>query len=137
MYCNSSFLFCSTASKRTFPFWIMIVQTAFPFWSMMSVIRAVRSPKGVQLKEFIREIDTRLVQWAQSKSFRPLIVRGVRQSGKTAAIRKLGRRQFATMVELNFERDPSLARIFAESLDARKIASTIEALFNQRLVEGE
>lgn len=89
------------------------------------------------MPDFIRDIDTRLERWAHGKSLKPLIVRGVRQSGKTAAIRKLGKRHFRAMVELNFERDPSLARIFEESLDPRRIAATIEALFNQRLVEGE
>lgn len=50
-----------------------------------------------------RAIDHELRLWADTKDRRPLVLRGARQTGKTEAIRHLGRR-FELYVELNLER---------------------------------
>lgn len=59
---------------------------------------------------FTRQIDLVLSEWAADRPRKPLVLRGARQTGKTAAVRRLGE-QFHTLVELNFERhaDRSLA----------------------------
>jgi predicted AAA+ superfamily ATPase len=60
---------------------------------------------------FARDIDRRLLAWAKSSGRKPLILRGARQTGKTASIRHFGE-SFELVMELNLERfdDLSLVR---------------------------
>lgn len=50
-----------------------------------------------------RLIDADLALWASSEDRKPLVLRGARQTGKTAAVRELGR-SFDRFVELNLDR---------------------------------
>lgn len=50
-----------------------------------------------------RAIDTELAAWSDEAGGRPLVLRGARQVGKTAAVRRLGER-FTCFLELNLER---------------------------------
>ena len=50
-----------------------------------------------------RLIDADLVAWATSSDRKPLVLRGARQTGKTAAVRQLGR-TFDLFIELNLDR---------------------------------
>ena len=50
-----------------------------------------------------RLIDDDLAEWAAEASPKPLVLRGARQTGKTASVRELGR-SFELLVEVNLER---------------------------------
>jgi len=65
-----------------------------------------------------------LLAWLQAPRRRPLVLRGARQVGKTWLVRDLARRTGRDLVELNFERDPRLARPFASS-DPRHVVGEI------------
>ncbi len=60
---------------------------------------------------FARHIDAILLAWAAEEDRKPLVLRGARQTGKTAAVRRLGE-HFDLFLELNLERfeDLSLVR---------------------------
>lgn len=60
---------------------------------------------------FYRHIDAILRAWAAETDRKPLVLRGARQTGKTAAVRRLGE-DFDLFLELNLERfeDLSLVR---------------------------
>ena len=49
-----------------------------------------------------RNIDNDLLEWKNSDSRKPLLLRGARQVGKSSAIRELGK-QFEYFLEINFE----------------------------------
>jgi uncharacterized protein len=57
-----------------------------------------------------RGIDAELLAWADEPGRRPLILRGARQTGKTAAVRRLAER-FDGFAELNLERRTDLSLI--------------------------
>ncbi|MCX5790695.1 MAG: AAA family ATPase [Elusimicrobia bacterium] len=59
-----------------------------------------------------RTIETRLDAWLVSPDRRPLVLRGPRQVGKTWLVREMAARSGRQLVEINFERDPALKRIF-------------------------
>lgn len=59
---------------------------------------------------FRRHIDPILVAWTEEKDRKPLVLRGARQTGKTAAIRRLGS-SFELFLELNLERFEDLALV--------------------------
>ncbi|MCR5760407.1 MAG: AAA family ATPase [Sphaerochaetaceae bacterium] len=73
----------------------------------------------------VREIDSALADWKNSKEAKPLLVRGVRQCGKTSSIRNLGK-EYRVFIEINFERDPSFSELFEPDFNVDRICSEIE-----------
>ncbi len=55
-----------------------------------------------------RSIDHELRQWSDSRSRKPLILRGARQTGKTSSVRHLGETSFDLFLEINLERREDL-----------------------------
>ena len=58
-----------------------------------------------------RLIDNYLTEWAESKSRKPLLLRGARQVGKSTAVKHLGEK-FAHYVEIYLEKQPSFKQLF-------------------------
>ena len=54
-----------------------------------------------------------LERWHGRARRKPLVVRGARQVGKTTLVRLFAERLFEGIAEVNFERDPQLASLFA------------------------
>lgn len=67
-----------------------------------------------------RRVAADLSHWLSLPDRRPLVLRGTRQVGKTWLVRDLALRSGLDLVELNFERDPQSARMFASN-DPREI----------------
>lgn len=86
-----------------------------------------------------RTIDDKLGSWAARSGRLPLILRGARQVGKTAAVMALGesRQLFENVVKIDFEEDPGLARAFSGSLRPESIVRDLEALTNQPIRPGK
>lgn len=61
---------------------------------------------------FPRELDRELLEWSESEHRKPLILRGARQTGKTASVRRFGA-LFDLFVELNLERFDDLSMVRA------------------------
>ena len=80
-----------------------------------------------------RTASQALDRWLVDPGRLPLVVRGARQVGKTWLVRDLAGRQGLDLAELNFERDPSLARLF-ESNDPRQILGELAIALGQELV---
>lgn len=75
-----------------------------------------------------------LQAWARRPGRKPLVVRGARQVGKSTLVRMFGR-SFDSFVELNFERDPADASLFAGNAPDR-ILPLLEARTGTRIVPG-
>lgn len=67
-----------------------------------------------------RDVEARLDAWLANPARQPLVLRGARQVGKTWLVRDLAARSGRQLVEINFERDPSLKRLFSTN-DPRQI----------------
>ena len=61
---------------------------------------------------FPRDLDRELLEWGESEHRKPLILRGARQTGKTASVRHFGA-SFDLFVELNLERFDDLSMVRA------------------------
>ncbi len=70
-----------------------------------------------------------LVNWINSTSRKPLIIRGARQVGKTWLIRNLASSSQKELIELNFEKRPDLESLF-KSNDPKEILSNISVAMN-------
>ena len=71
-----------------------------------------------------KELDN----WLKAHNRKPMVLRGARQVGKTWLVRDLAKRQKLKLIELNFERLPSLADLFSEN-NPVEILRNIEAEF--------
>lgn len=83
-----------------------------------------------------RLIDKHLLDWKNSPSHKPLLLRGARQVGKSTAIRHLGE-LFGNFVEINFERQPDLKSIFQQNLDVKRIVSQLSVIVGSPIVAGK
>ena len=85
---------------------------------------------------FERDIDAALNVWKNAPVRKPLLLRGVRQCGKTSSVRHLGS-SFESYIEINLERQKSLHHIFEGDLDIRRIISLIEIEVKRPIVPGK
>jgi predicted AAA+ superfamily ATPase len=66
-----------------------------------------------------------LRKWKQRPERKPLIVRGVRQCGKTWLIREFGRKEYAKTAYINFESSPASRSLFETDFDIARIITAI------------
>ena len=83
-----------------------------------------------------RDVDKELYDWKNDSRRKPLLLRGVRQCGKTSAVRHLGE-HFASYVEINFDKKPSLCSIFEGDIDVDSIISRLEIEMSASIKDGE
>lgn len=67
-----------------------------------------------------------MVAWKKAPNRKPLIVNGVRQCGKTWILKEFGKKEFASALYFNFERDPGLSAFFEGVLAPRAIIRKLE-----------
>jgi hypothetical protein len=82
-----------------------------------------------------RAATNELFAWLSRRGRKPLVIRGARQVGKSYLIRDFAKTRGLDLVELNFERDPKAAKLFADG-DAVRLLRGIEAFTGKRLVYG-
>jgi predicted AAA+ superfamily ATPase len=84
-----------------------------------------------------RIIEKDLKIWKESSYRKPLIVRGARQVGKTYSIKKFGKDSFENTVLIDFEKDPSLKKVFEGELSPERVIRDIEVATNYRITPGK
>ncbi len=83
-----------------------------------------------------RKLEDKLAIWKERPNRHPLVLRGARQVGKTYLVREFARSSFAHFVEINFEEDASLVKLF-ESKNPEVICELIAARFSVPVKAGE
>ena len=83
-----------------------------------------------------RNIDSELQKWKEEATRKPLLLRGVRQCGKTAAVRHLGE-TFPRFIEINLEKQPRLHRLFEGDINTDSILARFEVESGVEVKEGE
>ena len=73
--------------------------------------------------ELHRHIDDWLDKWKATPNHKPALIKGIRQSGKTHAIRKFAfdKKNYDVVVCLNFWDNPELIDVFDGKLDMDRI----------------
>ena len=84
----------------------------------------------------IREIDRALTEWKTQADRKPLLLRGVRQCGKTSSVRYLAV-SFEHYAEINFEKQRSLSRMFEGDLNISGIIAKLEIETNTPIIPGK
>lgn len=85
-----------------------------------------------------RLINQSLKNWVYAKRRKPLILRGARQVGKTYAVKALAAAEFQqSLVSIDFEKTPLLAKIFSQDLNPKRILSELELVTGQIITPGK
>ena len=83
-----------------------------------------------------RSIDALLIEWKNSSSLKPLLLRGARQVGKSCAVKHLGE-TFDYYIEVNFEKRPDMKNVFERIHDVHDLANSLGMLYNVPVVAGK
>ena len=78
---------------------------------------------------FVRKVDNYLDEWLKAKQTRPVLLVGIRQCGKTEAIREFAKRNKLQLIEMNFWTNPEYCSDFSENLNVDNIISNVSLRF--------
>ncbi len=84
-----------------------------------------------------RKIYSKLIEWKESPSHKPLILNGVRQCGKTYIMKEFGKNEFQTFAYVNCDRNEDLHQIFEGGFNISKIIRGISALSGVDIIPGK
>jgi uncharacterized protein len=74
-----------------------------------------------------------LTDWKNNPRKKPLVLQGARQVGKTWIVDIFGKNEYRHYIKLNFELDPTLNTLFAESLDPAILIEKISLYLNKAI----
>lgn len=83
-----------------------------------------------------RTLDSFLMNWKAENDRKPLLLRGARQVGKSSLVRSLSR-HFDHYIEMNFEENRAIHRIFEGNLSPDELCEIIAALYNTPIIPGK
>ena len=72
-----------------------------------------------------RLIYQKLMHWKDTNNRKPLLLKGVRQCGKTYLLKEFGNREFSRTHYINFEKDREAHRLFEGNLDPREVIKNL------------
>lgn len=86
-----------------------------------------------------RTVYKNLVLWAKEPDLirKPLILEGARQVGKTWLARTLGKNEFESFVEINFEDVEEMKALFEADFDIERIVMSIQSVTGKKIVPGK
>jgi hypothetical protein len=83
-----------------------------------------------------RDIEEELIRWKNDNERQPLLIRGARQVGKSSVVRNFSS-QFKSYVEVNFEQDSEVQRVFEGNLRPKAICEQLSVLYETTIIPGE
>ncbi len=81
-----------------------------------------------------RKIEQRLTEWKKNEDRKPLIIKGIRQCGKTYIVKEFAQKNYKNMVYLNFYENPDYASVFEGALQVDNIVMMLSALMGKEAV---
>lgn len=84
-----------------------------------------------------RMLMDELVRWKENPQRKPLLLKGVRQCGKTYLLKAFAEQEYENAVYLNLERNPDYASLFDKDLNVDRIITEMGVLAKTRIVKGK
>jgi predicted AAA+ superfamily ATPase len=84
-----------------------------------------------------RTIEKKLLAWKNDPKRKPLILRGVRQCGKTWVLKDFGERHYENNVYISFDERPEYRDFFTKTKDPARIISNLSIYMKQPIVPGK
>ena len=82
-----------------------------------------------------RKIETYFQSWKKSENRKPLVIKGVRQCGKTSSVLKFAKEHYKEVIYIDFHQQPQLKSIFNGSLDINYLTVAISAAIPSAIFE--
>ncbi len=83
-----------------------------------------------------RKIETYLAEWKRSGNKKPLVIKGMRQCGKTYIVQKFAKENYENVVYVNFVLEPDKKYAFTGNIDVDTIILNLSALVSgSRFIE--
>ena len=87
------------------------------------------------MKRFFEDV---LMRWHGQSCRKPLVIRGMRQTGKTWCVRNFAEKVYGSnFLEVNFEFSDEWKSVFERDLDPKRICSELELLSEKPLLSGD
>lgn len=83
-----------------------------------------------------RKIENKLQTWQKDAAHKPLVVKGVRQCGKTSSVLDFARKNYKHVIYLDFREHPDYKKFFTPNLDVDAIIMRITAAMPDVEVEA-
>lgn len=74
-----------------------------------------------------------LKKWKESKNRKPLIIMGVRQTGKTWLMKEFGRQAYKNTVYINFDSNSTMKELFASDLNVDRLIMGLELYIGHKI----
>jgi predicted AAA+ superfamily ATPase len=85
-----------------------------------------------------RKIESVLAEWKNSEAKKPLVIKGIRQCGKTYIVQKFAKENYESVIYMNFILEPDKKTAFAGNIDVDTIILNLSALIpNSRFINGK
>ena len=85
-----------------------------------------------------RKIETYLVNWKKSENRKPLVIKGIRQCGKTYIVQKFAKENYESVVYMNFILEPDKKSVFVGNIDVDTVILNLSALIpGCRFINGK
>ncbi len=84
-----------------------------------------------------RTIIDSLAAWKENPSRKPLIIKGVRQCGKTYILKEFGKQYYSDTAYFNFEETESLKAVFEKDYDVKRILFELGLFIGKSIQAGE
>ena len=85
-----------------------------------------------------RKIETYLAKWKKSENKKPLVIKGIRQCGKTYIVRKFAKENYESVVYMNFILEPDKTSAITGNMDVDTIVLNLSALIpGSRFIDGK
>ena len=84
-----------------------------------------------------RHIINKLLKWKESKHRKPLILKGVRQVGKTWVLKEFGKRHYSNIAYFNFDEHEEYKQFFEKTKDIPRILQNLTMASSQIIKPSE
>lgn len=84
-----------------------------------------------------RFIMNKLIKWKNSKSRKPLILKGARQVGKTYILKQFGKENYEGVAYFNFDHDEDLYNLFVTTKDPKRILEQLSFIYGKAIIPGK
>lgn len=81
-----------------------------------------------------RDLIQELIKWKNSSQRKPLILKGVRQCGKTYLLKEFGTQCYENTAYFNFEENDALKEIFERDFDVERILFELELHYGKKIL---
>lgn len=84
-----------------------------------------------------RLLISKLVEWKKKPGRKPLILKGVRQCGKTYLLKEFGKRHYESCAYFNFEENNALQKVFEKDYDTKRIIFELGLYWGKTIDPGK